>query len=56
MDHLRRASCAVIIDGDTQHARLPVRIGQIRADGQVTILPNADSKTPIKPGAVPGIS
>jgi urea transport system substrate-binding protein len=43
----------VVIDAATQHAWLPVRIGQIRPDGQVAILPNAGSEVPIKPVPFP---
>jgi urea transport system substrate-binding protein len=43
----------VVIDAATQHAWLPVRIGQIRPDGQVAILPNAGSEAPIKPVPFP---
>lgn len=43
----------LVIDGDTQHTWLPVRIGQIRADGQVSIIPNAGSEVPIKPVPFP---
>jgi urea transport system substrate-binding protein len=39
----------VTIDPDTQHTWLPVRIGQIREDGQVTLLPEAGMESPIKP-------
>jgi urea transport system substrate-binding protein len=47
--HFDGPRARVVIDGATQHTWLPVRIGQIRADGQVSILPNAGSETPIKP-------
>jgi urea transport system substrate-binding protein len=43
----------VKIDEETQHAWLPVRIGQIRPDGQVSILPGAGSEAPIKPVPFP---
>ena len=41
------------VDPDTQHAWLPVRIGRIRADGQVSLVPGAGSETPIKPEPFP---
>lgn len=43
----------VMIDTENQHAWLPVRIGQIQADGQVAILPNAGNESPIRPVPFP---
>jgi len=43
----------VTIDADTQHAWLPVRIGRIRADGQVSLVPGAGSEAPIQPVPFP---
>ena len=43
----------VTIDADTQHAWLPVRVGRIRADGQVSLVPGAGSEVPIKPVPFP---
>ncbi|OWK40209.1 transporter substrate-binding protein [Fimbriiglobus ruber] len=39
----------VTIDPDTRHAWLPVRIGQIRADGQVSLVSGAGTEVPIRP-------
>jgi urea transport system substrate-binding protein len=43
----------VTIDPATQHLWLPVRIGRIRPDGQVSLLPEAGSESPIKPVPFP---
>ncbi|MDB5307508.1 MAG: hypothetical protein JWO38_1710, partial [Gemmataceae bacterium] len=43
----------VTIDPENQHAWLPVRIGRIRADGQVALIPGAGSEAPIKPVPFP---
>jgi urea transport system substrate-binding protein len=39
----------VTIDPETFHTWLPVRIGRIRADGQIDLVPGAGSETPVRP-------
>jgi urea transport system substrate-binding protein len=41
------------LDAETLHAWLPVRIGQIREDGQIDVLPGAGSDRPIAPVLFP---
>jgi urea transport system substrate-binding protein len=51
--HFDGPRARVTIDADTLHTWLPVRIGRIRADGQVTLVPGAGSDAPVKPEPFP---